>query len=195
MLFRSGLQFYFAWPTNLGTRTIQNRAKALAEQGYPGLDWRADKGQVVAPPSSNAMGAYTVVNQSPPCPPPAWLVQLVSIEAPKPTPFSPPTALAGDNLSKRVQAYLNKCYEKIATAPQGTRNHVLYASSRAAAETVCAHHTHSPESVKETLIQAGVSAGLTTRECHQTVASAWKEGAAAPKPLADRPWKIGRAHV
>lgn len=182
-----GLQFYFLWPHQLGKRTIANRAKALAEAGYPGIDWRADRGQVVAPPSSNRNGPYEIANQSPLAPPPDWLIDLVAITPPPPPP--PPTlAPATGNIGKRVQSFMQKCLDKVTTAPEGTRNHTLYSSVRSTAEIIATYRTMTEGEVEAIFTQAALSIGLTAKETRQTFVSAWKEGIAKPKELQERPW-------
>lgn len=183
-----GLQFYFLWPDQLGNRTIANRAKALAEAGYPGIDWRADRGQVVAPPGYNRNGGYEIVHQAPPAAPPDWLIDLVAV-VPPPVSVPPPAlAFATDQTGKRVQAFVQKCLDRVATAPEGTRNHTLYASVRAAAEIIATYQTLSEGEAESAFTQAALSAGLTAKEIRQTFLSAWKDGVANPKPLHERPW-------
>lgn len=72
-----GLQYFFA----AGDTAITNSAGRLGT----GLDFRAEGGQVVLPPSVSGRGAYTWVHAPwdvPPAPAPAWLLALLGRAAP-----------------------------------------------------------------------------------------------------------------
>lgn len=72
-----GLQYFF----RAGDTAITNSAGRLGQ----GLDFRADGGQVVLPPSLSGRGAYTWIHAPwdvPPAPAPAWLLALLGHAAP-----------------------------------------------------------------------------------------------------------------
>jgi len=180
-----GLQFYFLWPEALGTRTMGNRAGIL-----PGIDTRGTGGQVVAPPSSNRNGPYEVADESPVCAAPEWLVDLV---ASKPLPVAkpwtpPPTTIGNTSTETRARLFAEAAAKRVSTAPDGTRNKTLYSATRACAEVYACYNLPQME-LYNLIIPAAEACGLSQGEASTTFNSGWKDGAATPKPLEDRPWR------
>jgi hypothetical protein len=176
-----GLHFYFRWPKNLGQRVFTVDAGVL-----PGLDYRANGGQVVAPPSRNLKGDYEVVEAVEVAYAPDWLVDMLAKEPPKKVDYVP-AVLTGQGLDRRVQSWVQSCCGRVATAPSGTRNKALYAAARAAAEVVAAHGGMTEDQAEGLFCQAAESAGLTAREARVTFRSGWRDGWATPRPLEERP--------
>ena len=176
-----GLHFYFRWPKNLNGRVFTVDAGV-----FPGVDYRGNGGQVVAPPSVNKKGAYTVEEQAEVAYAPDWLVDLLAKEPPRKVEYVP-AALNGEGIDRRVQAFVLSCCAKVAAAPGGTRNKTLYSSARAAAEVVAAHGTMTEGQVQSMFLSAAESAGLEAREARITFQSGWDDGQAKPKYLEERP--------
>lgn len=180
-----GLQFYFLWPTTLGTRTMGNRAGIL-----PGIDARGAGGQVVAPPSSNRNGPYEVADEAPPCAAPEWLVDLVaSRPLPVAKPWTPLPVATGNTAETRARCFADAACKRIATAIEGTRNKTVYSATRATAE-IYAYYNLPQMELYNLIIPAAEACGLSQGEASATFQSGWKDGAATPKPLEDRPWRI-----
>jgi hypothetical protein len=107
-----GLQLYFLWPDNLGERTLGNRAGVA-----PGIDVRGVGGQVVAPPSENRNGVYSVLNADEPVDAPAWLLDRVVRTPPKRSVWTP-----GQDTTitdRRLRSFIDACCRKVALTGQG----------------------------------------------------------------------------
>lgn len=176
-----GFHFYFKWPKNLGNRVFTVDAGV-----FPGIDYRANGGQVVAPPSRNLNGAYEVLEAVEVADAPDWLVDLLAKEPPRKVEYTP-AALTGEGIDRRVQSWVQSCCNRVATSASGTRNKTLYAAARSAAEVVAAHGTMTEDQAAGLFLAAAESAGLTAREARITFWSGWGDGYATPKPLEERP--------
>jgi putative DNA primase/helicase len=96
-----GWHLYFRMPADFEPT---NRRGGLKE--YPGLDIRGSGGQVVAPPSASAKGAYTWLKEGEPGDAPDWLLELLRPVAPTtPAPAAPTVAPAGDEETQRLERY------------------------------------------------------------------------------------------
>ena len=125
----------------------------------PGLDVKTCRGYVLLPPSihPDTGRPYEWIDpDATTAPAPAWLRRLLA-------PPQPPAPRAPQTTSDRKLAGLVRT---VADAPEGTRNQRLYWAARRAAEAAL---DTAP------LIEAAVSAGLTTTEAARTVASAARQ--------------------
>ncbi|RDI19670.1 bifunctional DNA primase/polymerase [Lentzea flaviverrucosa] len=137
-----GTHYCFKWPERVRRdgREWRNSAGKLG----PGLDTRGAGGQVVAPPSVSAKGAYAVAVDAPLADVPEWVLDL--LDAPVPLPAEVPQAgatvtrlpiAAGDD---RVAAYVHavvtaEC-NAIVTAPDGTQNNAINSAAFALGQLV-----------------------------------------------------------
>jgi hypothetical protein len=151
-----GWHCYFRRPT----RTVGNRA------GFaPGLDWRGERGYVIAPPSVGANGrSYTWARDlDVPLPEvPGWLLDL--LDPPRPSVLAR-RAIAGDVAcgSAYATAALESECTNVAAAPVGMRNDAL---NRAAFNlgTLVGAGLLDMDAVITALYDAARRAGLTERE-------------------------------
>ncbi|MGW4640774.1 bifunctional DNA primase/polymerase [Sphaerisporangium sp. NPDC004334] len=126
---RGGTHLYFTAPHDLALgNTSGTKGNGL---GWL-IDTRARGGYVVAPGSHVAQpdgtGTYHITNPTPPAPLPTWLTTLLTPPPPTPTPASAmprPAHLGHVRLSRYGQAALTGEIERVATAPDGGRNHAL----------------------------------------------------------------------
>lgn len=104
----------FVVPADLDLSAIKNRSSKIA----PGLDVRADGGQIVVSPSIHKSGRpYTWIDDSPIAPLPRWLFDLAApadppAPPPPPAPSISPTARGADAVT-RASAYLARMPEAI----------------------------------------------------------------------------------
>ncbi|GIH81196.1 bifunctional DNA primase/polymerase [Planobispora longispora] len=125
---RGGTHLYFATPEGVRLRnTAGRKGNGLGQL----IDTRAAGGYVVGPGSYVAQpdgtGTYTLVHDVPPAPLPGWLAEALT---PEPPPVLASTAdlladLPAHRLSKYGQAALSGEVERVASAPEGSRNRTL----------------------------------------------------------------------
>ena len=166
----SGLHLYFQRPHNLG--------ETIGKLG-PSIDVK-DNGYVIAAGSILGDGrSYELQNwqldsladwitekQLPPLS--EWLVDAVSKPVHAPKPYS-----QGDMAAcpKNVLTRLKALVHKVALAPEGDRNKILFWATCRAGEMIrdgLVHH----DTVFELFVEAGLFCGLDRRECNITVNSA-----------------------
>jgi hypothetical protein len=132
-----------------------------------GLDIRGVGGYIIAPPSGHPSGnLYQIEINSKPKPAPARLVDLLTVKEPT-TPGGP--VMIPKNLDRTLQ----RSYERVANASQGTRNQTLNNASFYLFGLVREQKLADDE-VKETMRAAGLRAGLDEREIQATLTSAWR---------------------
>jgi hypothetical protein len=132
----------------------------------PGLDTRGEGGYIIAPPSGHPSGnLYQIEINSKPKPAPARLVDLLTVK--EPTPSGP--VMIPKNLDRTLQ----RSYERVANASQGTRNQTLNNASFYLFGLVREQKLADGD-VKETMRAAGLRAGLDEREIQATLTSAWR---------------------
>ncbi|MEW2518154.1 DUF3987 domain-containing protein [Actinacidiphila alni] len=170
-----GLHFYFAWPGF----NPRNSAGKLG----PGLDIRADGGQVVAPPSVSVKGPYTVRDDTDPAPAPEWLVEMIRPAAPRPA--LPPgsfTAAVGNQDAYTRKAVQAEC-DAITGALDGMQNDTI---NRAAFNvgTLVGAGAISEGEARETLLSAAIAGNHPEGRARATINSGLTKGMQSPR----RPW-------
>lgn len=158
-------------PTGLGNRV-----------GFlPEVDWRGQGGYVVLPPSLHVTGNhYQFVRQADgelPAVPPALLSALAPPAAAAARTTTPPPVARRTGYGP---AALASEAERVATAPEGGRNHVLNRAAFSLGQLIAAGHVTETDAVEE-LTRAAARAGLDQTETARTIASGLKAGAAHPR--------------
>lgn len=173
---------------------IQNSAKIIGQ----GLDVRGDGGYVIVAPSSHPSGnryqwkTPSRNGEGETCggmimPPPPWLLDLVKHE-------KPPVKKAIHKMGRKqtrtnpaalhpyIQSALKNEIEKVAHAPEGTRNTTL---NNAALKL--GHYVGSGEldqqTVEDELLAAALRAGLCESEAKKTIESGIRKGKSEPKQV------------
>lgn len=162
-----GAHLWFAYPS--GVR-IRNRARL----GGIEIDVRGDGGYVVVPPSIHPSGTPYAWDVSPlelwpPLPVPGALLELLR---PPPRPLRavpPPEQPVG---TAYIEAAVRREIEAVMASVEGQRNHTLNVASYNLARFVATGDLDP--GIEETLVRAGTHAGLTEREAHATVRSAFR---------------------
>jgi len=169
-----GLHLYVA-PTGYG-----NRVAVL-----PGVDWRGERGYVVAPPSWHASGRpYRWVRPlrmpAPTCP-----EALLELLAPPPVddPGPPPARTPLRHPDRYAAAALRNERDRVAGAPVGQRNDTLYRAARGLGELAAVGLLTEGE-VYRTLAPAARWAGLPAVEVARTIASGLAAGRRRPRAAA-----------
>ena len=173
---RGGQHLYFTTPPGLVLRnTTGDRGKGLGWH----IDTRAAGGYVVAPGSTVARRPYTITRDQPPAPLPGWLADLLT-PAPAPVVRVDAGALRRrvGHQSAYVQGALRGELAKLACAPEGQRNHTLFACAASLGRLLTAGVL--PEDLATTeLVAGGTAIGLSEAECRRTIAKGLARGAAA----------------
>ncbi|WP_405797221.1 bifunctional DNA primase/polymerase [Streptomyces sp. NBC_01506] len=175
-----GLHFFFAWPGF-------NPRNSSGKLG-PGLDIRADGGQVVAPPSVSVKGAYSPRGGPDPVQAPAWLVDMLR-PPPLPEPLPPGTYTAPVGSQ---DAYTNKAVQAecdaITSAPEGTQNDTINRAAFSVGTLVGAGALSEGEA-RETLLSAARAGNHPEGRALATITSGLTAGMAQPRT----PWPpVGR---
>jgi Bifunctional DNA primase/polymerase, N-terminal len=169
---RAGLHLYFAAPVD---KRLRSGAGVLGWK----VDVRSWGGYVVAPGSTVAGRAYTVVHDAPPAPLPAWLLPLLTPPpAPAPMPLHELKSRM-KNASAYVTAAVSREVDKVRAAGEGGRNRALYGAAYALARFV--ETGDLPETVAtDALTAAGASVGLPPGECATAIRSGLSRGRRRP---------------
>ncbi len=152
----------------------------------PGLDWRGAGGYIVAPPSVHASGRlyeWAIELDDPDFPlvePPKWLANLVL--RPAPPRSAPPIGVVHG--AAYAKAALADEVQRVATAPEGTRNDTLNRAAFSLAGLIASGLVDADE-VASALLAAAARAGLGGTEAARTLASGFRAGLAAPRGV---PW-------
>ena len=172
-----GSHIWFEYPAD---RMIGNSARKLGS----GLDTRGQGGYVVAPGSIHENGTTYTWEISPamtalaPCP--EWLVRLLD---PPPSPPKQPPKISIDN---RKGAYARRALEsefhKVASAPEGQRNHTLNRAAHSLGQLVPGGGLNEAE-VSADLLKAAVANGLPSYEAERTIKSGLLSGMAKPREV------------
>ncbi len=179
-----GRHLYYADPTG------DSHGNTTSRVG-PRIDTRAAGGYVVAPPSITPVGSYEVIDDHPPVELPSWFSQLLD----KPprggrAGANKPSIKARQAPAKRVSRYVAAAIageqRRIAQAPAGQRNHILFCASVAIGQLVGANalETAQAEQLLDDAAQSHVAAGAySTSQARQTIASGLRRGVTEPRQL------------
>lgn len=172
-----GKQLYFKYPSHV---KIGNSAGKLGD----GLDTRGEGGYVVAPGSINDDTGveYRFINNIDISDPPTWLLGLLTNKKGKQNTVHTPTIYNGngDRARKYCQSALNDAYQKIAHSTEGNRNDTLNEQTFSIAQLVGAGLIDETQA-RDSLVSAGLSAGLGEAETIKTVNSALEAGKKEPR--------------
>lgn len=177
-----GLHFYFQHPGG----EIHNSAGTRLG---PGLDVRGDGGYVIAPPSTHISGKpYYWSNDITLEAMPDWLHEMVREPERVQRTEPPPVVNKGSWAETALRSELNS----VSHAPEGQRNYTL---NRAAFNLgqIVAGGTLERSATSAALVEAGMSSGLSERECLATVASGMNAGLALPRGPAPRRSSLARS--
>jgi len=163
---RGGRHLYFKHPD----RPVKNSTSKIGL----GLDIKGDGGYIIAPPSHNGNGKnYTVEIEGPIADSPDWLEKLIIEDelAPASTLSLPPK----DTPSSYAQAALRSEVEKVASAPNSTRNATLNKAAFSIGRFVGSGVLDQGE-VENALLAAAERCGLSADEARKTISSGIKAG-------------------
>jgi putative DNA primase/helicase len=176
-----GKHYYFAHPGG----DVRNFARKR-----PGLDLRADGGQVVAPPSVHPSGAvYTwqVPLSVGLAYPPAWLIGLIRGEKNAP-------AINGNGNGREpsdwyARAALGNELDTLAKSTEGQRNDQLNRSAFALGQLV-GTGLLAQYPTEDELLRVALAIGLGEREALRTIESGMQDGMKQPREIPDRPMQM-----
>ncbi len=140
----------------------------------PKVDVRGTGGYVILPPSP---GYQTLVDATP-IPAPGWLVDLAKPKdkaAPKPP---KPETLTGHESRRRVMGVVNAAAERIATAPEGSRNNTLVAACYSVGG-----YLEAGELTAEEVLPILMAAAESAQQPIETAERALRAGMLAPRGL------------
>lgn len=166
---RGGEHWYYRLPADV---EVPCSASRLA----PHVDVRSTGGYVVGAGSILKNGGYEVRDRRMPAPAPPWLV--AACQKPTRAPQSPgernPAVAVGERTSP-AHRRLQGAAGRVATAPEGQRNHMLNWAAHAVAESVAAGDLSALDAVTE-LAHAAARAGLDNAEALATIRSGLAAG-------------------
>lgn len=172
-----GRHIYFA----AGSIPLRNRAGKAGHGLGVGLDFRAEGGFVVCPPSIHGSGmvyqwnpAATIGAVDPP-PLPDWIVAKArDQERPAPAPL-PQLPFSAERADKWAQGAFTRELEAVRGAPKGERNKTLNTASFNLG-TIVGGGKLDASTVRRALREAGIAAGLTEFETVKTITSGLAAG-------------------
>ncbi|MBM0275816.1 bifunctional DNA primase/polymerase [Micromonospora tarensis] len=180
---RGGRHLFYRHPA-----TGPKLGNTVGERG--GLGWKVDTkshgGYVVAAGSTVNGRPYTVALDVDPAPLPGWLAALLAPAA-RPAYRPAPVALPPDRRGRYIAAAIRSQVAHLTAAPEGQRNHVLFASAVALGQ-LAAGGALTEDDVYAVLEPAALSTGLSAGEVARTIASGLRIGAREPRRLT-----VGRA--
>ena len=191
-----GYRLFYTIPVEIDVDRLTN---VTGLGGKPGVDVKAERGQVVVAPSLHANGKryqWTVVGPINPLPA-QWGMQLLKkFEKPKSIEkYTPAEVVKPGRARNRSEGYLNAAISgetrALAACGEGMRNNTLYRSAcRLFEHCGRLHLSHQWQTVHDELLRAAKSAGLSESEILPTLASADKKirakGNFVPMVLPDR---------
>ncbi|MFI5838076.1 bifunctional DNA primase/polymerase [Micromonospora sp. NPDC051300] len=150
-----------------------------------GLGWKVDTrahgGYVVAAGSTVAGRPYAVALDVDPAPLPTWLAGLLA-PAPRPARQAAAVSLPADRRGRYLAAAIRRQVAHLAAAPDGQRNHALFASAVALGQ-LAAGGALTGDDVTAVLKPVALSLGLRPGEVARTIASGLRVGARQPRRL------------
>ncbi|MFJ4781679.1 bifunctional DNA primase/polymerase [Streptomyces sp. NPDC088762] len=161
-----GLHLYFTAPTGATMRSTQD---ILGRH----IDTRAWGGYIVAPGSITPAGAYSVTDDRPVAPLPAWL-QMKLTAPPRITarPLAPSSAPhSGGRRASYADAAIRNEEKNVADAPEGHRNKALVRAARALGRLIASGDLDRDE-VEQALSRGAEAAGLKPYEYRSAITSA-----------------------
>ncbi len=189
-----GRHLYFRHPAGPAIRNTIGTARGPL--GWL-VDVRAHGGQVVAPPTRSAVGAYTVLDRRDPVPLPEWIAERLRPKA-IPTaagprqadgPHAQPRPDTGDPWApSRRRRYLDAAIDaesaRVREAVKGQRNHTLFKAAAALGELVAGGEL-DPDYVRDVLLDASAAhlldPGYPRFQAGQTITSGLRHGANRPR--------------
>lgn len=168
----------FRVPPHLDIKRLGNRASFR----LPGIDTRIDNGQIVVAPSVHASGArYTWVKRVPVAEMPEWLFEALAAPAElvrQPdrgsAPSQPPPRADSQSSTPYVRKVVSNAAARIAAAPQGMRNQLLYAKACTTFEYLIGAGIDHLAAWRD-LSASGLEAGLPEREVSDVLSNAWRK--------------------
>ncbi|MBB5981714.1 hypothetical protein HDA44_005055 [Kribbella solani] len=176
---QAGEHLYFTAPVGTMLRNTQGRLGWL-------VDTRAHGGYVVGAGSSVAGGLYTTVHDAQALQLPQWLLEALT-PAPQPLQQELPVHLPIARRSGYLAAAIRAETQRVMTAVEGQRNHILYTAAIALGQLVAGGSLTETE-VRTVLTDAAaaqVAAGAYTAwEADKTISSGLRAGAKRPRQVA-----------
>jgi hypothetical protein len=148
----------------------------------PGLDWRGERGYIVAPPSIHPSGGvyeWVFDADTPLAPAPPWLINLV---AGKETQSAANREHSGRG-STYGQAALEREVGKVALATEGKRNDTLNRAAYSLGQLVGGGHLDAVVTA-EALLEVSLRIGLGRDEATATILSGMDAGIRRPRSVA-----------
>lgn len=169
-----GVHLYFTAPSG---PELRNTAGTLGWK----VDTRAHGGYVVAPCSTVDGHPYTIVNDTPPAPLPAWLAeQLRPVPLPPQRPVMVP--LAVDRHGAYLRSAITAELDKVTAAKPGQRNNTLYLAAVALGQLVAGGELDTHQ-VSTWLAAAAAQNGQSERAAQATIASGLRAGQQRPRKV------------
>ena len=173
-----GYRLFYTIPIEIDVDRLTN---VTGLGGKPGVDVKAERGQVVVAPSLHANGKryqWTVIGPINPLPA-QWGMQLLKkFEKPKSIEkYTPAEVVKPGRARNRSEAYLNAAItgetRALAACGEGMRNNTLYKSACRLFE-ICGqlHLSHQWQTIHDDLLRAAKTAGLDESESLKTIGSA-----------------------
>ncbi|MER7420662.1 bifunctional DNA primase/polymerase [Micromonospora peucetia] len=175
---RGGSHLYYRHPT--AGPQLRNTTGDRGGLGWK-VDTRAHGGYVVAAGSTAAGRPYAVALDCDPAPLPVWLAGLLT-PTPRPAYRPAPVALPADRRGPYVASAIRRQVAHLTAAPDGQRNHALFASAVALGQ-LAAGGALTDDDVTAVLEPAALSIGLRPAEVARTIASGLRTGARNPRTL------------
>jgi len=172
----------FRLPTHLDLARIKNR------KFLPGLDVKANNGQIACAPSEHNTGRiYTWTVRVEVAEMPEWLYAAMCMATtspattPTPTPATKSRPLAPNSSAtvRYVMRALDKACQDIATTSEGSRNEKLFAKACTVLEYFHGEQMDHAEAIDE-LTAAGMSCGLSKGEVRKVLSNAWDRAKQGP---------------
>lgn len=170
-----GYHFWLAVPEGVETR---NTASRIGEK----IDTRGDGGYVISYGLHKSGRPYEA-DDTPVADAPAWLVDLITPRPVDRTAFVP--AATSQNTTRYGSRALELETQKVATAPEGTRNHRLNEAAFALGQLEAGGEI-APGDARAALEQAARSANLGELEVRKTIESGLSAGSASPRTAPPR---------
>lgn len=170
----------FRLPAHLDLAKIKNR------KFLPGLDVKANNGQIACAPSEHNTGRiYTWTVRVEVAEMPEWLYAAMCMASTTPT-SAPTPAIKSRPLAPNTTATvryvlraLDRVCQDIATTTEGSRNEKLFAKACTVLEYFHGEQMNHAEAIDE-LTAAGMSCGLSKGEVHKVLSNAWDRAKQGP---------------